>query len=140
MSVKHWVEPMLRAFGAQKRRAMTGLRTFADGATHEDGWPPISVGAFAREGGITGGGGTSGGHYAEVYTGDGLTMWRIYQRLPFDLREIIFAHFVATGDARAKARELNVPERSYWARLGNAYFYIAGQIDAAESPAPTASK
>jgi hypothetical protein len=30
---------MLKAWGAQKRRAMTSVRRFADGGVHVDGWP-----------------------------------------------------------------------------------------------------
>jgi hypothetical protein len=126
---------MLRQWAAQKRRAMTGIRRFADGGVHEDGWPEISISALAREGGSTGGSGAKGQQFDEVYSGDGLTIWRILSDSPYEVREILFAHFVAAGDAKRKARELQISLPTYWNRLNNAYYYVAGRMDRTEGSA-----
>ena len=111
---------------------MSGLRRFADGSVHADGYSSISVAAFAREGGSTMSSGPrgTGAHFSELYTGSGLRIWRIYQRLPPRLREIIFAHYIAQGEAKGRARALGISLRVYYSRLENAYFYIARQYAA----------
>ncbi|HEY1723978.1 MAG TPA: hypothetical protein VGF89_01040 [Steroidobacteraceae bacterium] len=140
MHLRGWIEPLLRDFGNQKRRAITGIRHLRGGGTHEDGWPTISAAAFAKEGGITLAAGAPqarGLYYGEVYTKEALEIWRIYEQLPYDMREIIFAHFVATEDAPAKARELGISVRSYWDRLKNVYSFVAGYLMAAGIKPPS---
>lgn len=121
---------MLQRWARQKQRAMTGTRKFADGGIHDDGFSSMSASAFGREGGSTGGSSSSTQHYAEVYTGDALLIWRIFATAPRELVEICTAHYLEGGDANRKARNLHISRTQYWTRLECACYYIAGRLDA----------
>jgi hypothetical protein len=122
---RDYVPAMLRCWAAQKKRAMSGVRRFADGSVHVDGFNSTS----ATAGVFQGVGSAKRQRFDEVYTGDGLTIWRIYSDAPLEVREILFAHFIASGRAWRKARELNISVPTYWKRLDSAYYYIAGRLD-----------
>lgn len=140
MTVRDWVEPMLREWGNQRLRVMTGKLVRRDGSVHEDGWPKSSVAAAAREGGITGGSGSSSQHFSEVYTGDAYVVWRALQGAPIEVREILHLHYVVKFGERgehlnpgAKARILGVSRAKYFIWLSEAQSYIAGRIDAVKA-------
>jgi hypothetical protein len=120
---------MLRVWAAQKKRAMSGVRRFADGTVHEEGWNATSSVAVALQGRGTGGSGAKGQRMTEVYTGDGLIIWRIYSDAPIEVREILFAHYVASGRAHTKAAQLEISVPTYWKRLDSAHYFVAGRLD-----------
>lgn len=70
MLVKDRITPMLQPWARQKRRAMTGMRQFADGVVHNDGLSGLSSCGFAREGALNGGSISSLQYYCRsVYRG-----------------------------------------------------------------------
>jgi hypothetical protein len=135
MSVRDWLDPMLREWGAQRRRIISGKLVRKDGSIHYDGWPSDSVAAAAREGGITGGSGFVNQHFAEVYSGDALDIWRAYRAAPIEVREILHLHFVVQleeaeeSHASRKAKILGVSKASYFNQLETARYYLAGNLD-----------
>lgn len=126
------IGPMLQRWSRQQLRALEGVRRWADGDTHEDGFSDISVSAFAREGGSTGGSGVTNQHFEEVFTGDSLLIWRILRDAPDEVREIAFAHYVASGDSNKKARALHISRTEYWERIKCSHYYIGGRLDESE--------
>lgn len=129
MQVKDWVPPLLRQWGREKKRALHGGRRFADGTTDSDGSPSVSMAAFMREGGITGGSGTVVQHFEEVYSKNGLMVWQIYRSAPVEVQQLVFAHYVADGSIKRKAKDLGLSIAYYWRKLDNATYYFAGRID-----------
>ena len=136
MSIRDWLEPMLRDWGAQRRRIISGRLVRRDGTVHEDGWPSISITASAREGGITGGSGHARQHFPEVYTEDALEVWRAFLAAPFEIREVIHLHYVVRFDddgtemtLSKKAKVLGVVKTIYFRELRAAEYYLAGKID-----------
>lgn len=129
MQIKDWVVPLLLQWGREKKRALRGGRRFADGSIDADGSPTISMAAFMREGGITGGSGDVVQHFEEVYSKNGLMVWQIYRTSPIEVQRLVFAHYVADGNIKRKAKELGLSVAWYWQRLDNALYYFAGRID-----------
>jgi hypothetical protein len=132
MRIKDWLPPMLRTWASQKKRAMNGRKRFADGSVHEDGWSAISVAAFMNEGRSTGGSGPRGQRFEEVFSGDGLVIWRALADAPLDVREVLLAHYVVSGNVKRKAREMRISESAYWHRLDLAYYWLAGAIEGSQ--------
>ena len=85
---------------------MSGVRRFADGTVHEEGWNATSSVAVALQGRGTGGSGA-----------------------PIEVREILFAHYVASGRAHSKAAQLEISGPTYWKRLDSAHYFVAGRLD-----------
>lgn len=133
---QHWIVPMLEEWGRQRLRIMTGKLVRQDGSVHEDGWSATSVTDAAREGMITGGSGMTHQHFAEVYKGNALIIWRHYSASPIEYREILHLHFVVRFDldgtrmtAGRKARILGISREQYYDDLEAAESYLAGRVD-----------
>lgn len=133
MSVRDWLDPMCREWGAQKRRIMAGRLVRKDGTVHEDGWPSTSVAAAIADGRITGGSGHAQ-HFPEVYQGDALVIWRAFQQAPSEVREMLHMHYVVKLDAdeepesHRKARIMGWSKATYFHKLQIAQYYLAGVI------------
>ncbi|MGH9641096.1 MAG: hypothetical protein ACRD3Q_01595 [Terriglobales bacterium] len=129
-AIKARVVPMLNAWAAQKKRAMTGVTVLPGGAIHEDGWPATSSTMLPFQGGSSGNPpGVHNQHFDEVFTGNGRIMWQILSTSPGNVREIIHVHYIAPGDAGTKAAELEIPRTRYWERVHAAHQYLSGRID-----------
>src|SRR2546423_279673 len=127
MRVSDWLRPMLRTWGQQRRRILTGRRQFREGAAHIDGHPSRSALAGLFEGGSSG---KVEQHFAEVYTGDGLEVWRAMQGAAFGVRQILEFHYVVPGIASEKAEALGVGVDAYYARLREGEARLAERITA----------
>jgi hypothetical protein len=128
---KEWLHPMLKSWAEQYVRARNGYRTFADGTRHFDGWPVATVLAKIREDGEGAGQGMRRQSYAEVYAGDGLTIWRAMDGMRIDLREVLYARYLSRQPIRQQAQNLGLGERDYFRLLDNAFHYLEGRISAA---------
>src|SRR5579872_1798975 len=132
MNACQWVDPMLREWGAQRHRILTGQVRRRDGTTHFDGYAPMSFIATLREGGHTGGGHQANQHFPEVYTGHALAVWRALANAPVEIRDILNLHYVARLDehgevlsAAARAHLLGVCRKQYFIELAAAQYYVA---------------
>jgi hypothetical protein len=131
MRILDWLGPMLRTWGRQRRRVLTGRRTQRDGAEHVDGYTNRSTASLLREGGSSG---RHEQHYCEVYSGDALIVWRELQTAPEEVRGILEVHYAWPGEKLAKARTLGVDERTYMAQLRTAEGYLAARLDPDAAP------
>jgi hypothetical protein len=131
---KEWIIPMLRTWRVQYLRAATGRRVFPDGHVHVDGWPTATVlGRIRAEGDGASQRGTVGQHFAEVYTGEALLVWRGMFGMPIAPKEVLFAKTLARDPVRLQAQMLGLKTSAYWSLLDNAYYYLAGRILAIEN-------
>lgn len=113
------LEVMLRKWGRERRRILTGQRVFGDGWVHVDGWPTVSVADRLRDGGITGGSGTATQHFAEVYSEDVLPTWRAVRELGEENQLVLNLHYALPGPAPAKWACFDSKAAYYW-RLARA--------------------
>jgi len=146
VSIRDWLEPMLREWGAQRRRIITGRLVRRDGTVHEDGWPSASVAAAMFDGGITGGSGHARQHFPEVYTGHAVEIWRAFSRASIEVRQVIHWHYVVTHDEHgrvmdieAKAAQLGMSKARYFNSLNAAYYYFDGALDRLDDKGPRKS-
>jgi len=126
---KEWLAPMLRTWRVQYLRVATGRRVFPDGHVHLDGWPTATVlGRIRAEGEGAGQRGTVGQHFAEVYTGEALLIWRAMHGMPIGPKEVLYAKTLARDPVRLQAQMLGLKTSAYWSLLDNAYYYLAGRV------------
>jgi hypothetical protein len=137
MRIRETVEPLLRAWAVQRRRVLLGgywrrisLGLYDPPAWHCDGHPELSVAALVRDGGRSG---KIEQHFAEVYTGDALTVWRALNGAPEQSREVLDVHYVVTmGSLRTRWEFLGLDRKGYFTRLRIAEHYLAGRLHAME--------
>jgi hypothetical protein len=136
------VEPMLRTWGKQRRRILSGRtvralvgfdgrKMFCIHLEHEDGHASRSATALVREGGRSG---KVEQHFAEVYTGDGRRIWRALHGAPEDVRLVLDWWYVGPPyvEYRGGGDECR-------ALLWRAKHYVAGRLRAiAGQPMPAA--
>lgn len=111
------LEVMLRKWGKERRRILTGCRVFGDGWVHVDGWQSVSVASRLADGGITGGSGVAIQHYAEVYSEDVMPVWRALRTLGEEGQLVINLHYVIPGAAPAKWAFFESKGAYYWALI-----------------------
>ncbi len=121
---------MLRVWRVQYLRIHRGYKVLADGALHWDGWPTVTVmGKIRTDGEGAGQQGAHTQHFPEVYSKDGLLIWRALEGMPIAPREVLYAKWLSSEPVRVQARFLELPISRYWVLLDNAYYYVAGRIE-----------
>ena len=119
-TLKEWLEPMLAVWAGQVRGMWSG----------EDGWPPRTVLARIQEEGA----GASHGSYSqrvfEVYHKEGLAIRRAMEGMPYQARQALALHYLASGNAKEKAEVMQISKARYWSLIDAAYHYLAGHIGA----------
>lgn len=115
-------------------RQTRALEQITNAVIEFDGWPTTSVAAMANDGKITGGSGIHGQHFEEVHSADGLLIHRVLHDAIGDVREIVYVHWLAVGDWEVKCRGMGITKSRYFERLNNAYYYLAGRIEATDIP------
>jgi hypothetical protein len=116
---------MLRTWRAQTVRNWTGKREFPDGPPHTDGWPTVSLLGRIDQ---TWGGGPPDQRWAEVYTGDGLHVWRALHDMPFQPRLVLYAKYLSSEPVKRQAHLLGISVSLYWSSLDCAYYFLAGRM------------
>lgn len=133
---------MLKGWAEQRRRILLGRKVYRsgferidgrirwiEGGEHVDGHPSISVAAVIRDGGRSG---KVEQHFPEVYTGDGLSVWRALYGAPEQVRTVLHVHYVHVSTVREKYQLLHVERARYFEMLQHAEHYVGGRLMAAE--------
>lgn len=111
-----WIDEALKGWARAKRRLIFG----------QDGWPPRSVLGKLIDEGVTGAAALKYvQHHPEVLTGEALTMNGLLQRLPEELRTVIFAHYVVKLPAARKARVMGLSRDAYYKQLDKGHERLA---------------
>jgi hypothetical protein len=139
LKVKEWLVPMLRVWAAQRRRVLSGMKALRPSlgdpnpGVHFDGWSSTSPAAAPHEGGF---GTDIQQHFPEVYSGDGLIIWRALQGCEYGIWQILHTHWILPGDIDAKIEGLGTGRREYYRMLDEAYIWLAGRVDFIRSAIP----
>lgn len=131
MNIKSMLEPMCREWSRQYRRIAQGGVIRHDGVFEPDGWPTTTILAKLREERDGAGQRRLTQHFAEVYRGDGLLIWRAMDRMPLPERQVLYARFLSRDLVKVQAELLGVSVAQYWTTLDRAYYYLAGRLDVA---------
>jgi hypothetical protein len=133
MDVKSMIEPMCREWARQYRRLAQGGVVYPDKAFAPDGWPMSTLLGKMREEGAGAAQGRISQHFAEVYSGDGLLIWRAMERMPLLERVVVHGRFLGCEPVKEQAAQIGISPAGYWATLDRAFFFLAGRVDAANS-------
>ena len=121
---------MLLVWRTQYLRIVRGYKVLPDGMLHFDGFPTTTVlGRIKIDGEGAGQGGTFNQHFAEVYYGDGLVIWRAMQGMPYLPKQVLYAKMLSREPIKEQVKVLGLKTTNYFMLLDNAYYYLAGRID-----------
>lgn len=118
--LREWLEPMLYVWKDQVLASWQG----------HDGWPARTVLARIIEEGAGASHGRGNQRVFEVFSNDGLKIRLAMEGMPIGPRQVLAVHYLADGNAKSKAKELEISKSRYWAMLDSAYHYLAGHLEA----------